>query len=132
MCYISHAPANTTTSSDGICCFDSEACANLVCGTQNAPVHIGATGYGGDITCVLNYTVVSHIANQNGSVDCGGSGCAWRNDTSTSISTGSSSPTATESSNTGAAMRTSGDLGGVVGIGALVLCLFALVPKKFF
>ncbi|WVQ74250.1 hypothetical protein IAR50_003847 [Cryptococcus sp. DSM 104548] len=116
MCYASSVPSNS--SAEGLCCFNTDACATLICGAQNASIIYGETSLGGDITCLLNYTeYVNAMWSVNGSVDCGGTGCGWKD----GVIEGSS-----------AGVRMGGDMSGVLGIWAFTLCLLALASKKIY
>ncbi|ODN73264.1 hypothetical protein L202_07817 [Cryptococcus amylolentus CBS 6039] len=123
MCTVSSpVPSNVTT--DGICCFPSEACASLICGAQNATILYGDSAYGSDFSCALN-RYDNSILGTNGT-DCNGVGCTWKNASASASASASSSTSAASG-----AMRMGGDISGVLGVWALTLCLLALVPKRF-
>ncbi|WVQ74249.1 hypothetical protein IAR50_003846 [Cryptococcus sp. DSM 104548] len=130
MCFTSSVPSNFT--SDGICCFPTDACAALVCGPQNASIIHGTTEHAGDISCYINYTDINRYTSTSNGTDCNGVGCTWKDGVTTSSASASASSSSSSSSASGAALRMGGDMSGVLGIWALTLCLLALAPKKFY
>ncbi|TYJ53243.1 hypothetical protein B9479_006110 [Cryptococcus floricola] len=125
MCtFRSPPPSNITT--DGICCFPTEACANLICGAQNATIIYGDSEYGSNFTCALNRFDNSVIGRNRNVTDCNGVGCTWEKASASASASASSSTNASSG-----AMRMGENMSGVLGVWALTLCLLALVPKKF-